>query len=224
MPRFKPKSASKDPYHKTSPVRQPVSTKPLAPRKLAFARIYSRRLLAGDTKGLGGGSAIEAGYAPRSASQKAHELLGDPRVRAIIEAEKVRLAERFELTQDKIQDELVKVGFANMGDYMRPGPDGDPYLDFSQLTPRQTAALKEVVVEDFKDGRTKDARQVRRIKFRMHDKVGALNLLGKSQGMFPDRHLVTPLPLPAPTGPLIEGQATEVQMSPAEAYRRLIHG
>jgi phage terminase small subunit len=48
-----------------------------------------------------------------------------------------------------------------MLDYMKVGPDGDAVLDFSKLTRDHGAALIEVTVEDFKDGRGEDARDVR---------------------------------------------------------------
>jgi Tn3 transposase DDE domain len=56
--------------------------------------------------------------------------------------------------------ELAKLGFANMLDFMRPGKDGDPHLDFSALTRDQAAALAEVTVDDFVDGRGEGARDV----------------------------------------------------------------
>ena len=37
-------------------------------------------------------------------------------------------------------DELRKIGFANMADYMKPTPEAGPSLDFSDLTRDQTAA------------------------------------------------------------------------------------
>jgi hypothetical protein len=40
-----------------------------------------------------------------------------------------------------VVDELRKIGFANMADYMKSTPEGDPSLDFSNLTRDQTAAL-----------------------------------------------------------------------------------
>jgi hypothetical protein len=46
-------------------------------------------------------------------------------------------------------------------------PDGYPVLDYSELTRDQAAALVEVTVEDFKDGRGDDARDVRRVKFKL---------------------------------------------------------
>jgi phage terminase small subunit len=74
-----------------------------------------------------------------------------------------------------------------MQDYMKAGPDGDPYLDFSGLTREQAAALVEVTVEDFKDGRGEDARDVRRVKFKLADKKAALVDIGKHLGMFKER-------------------------------------
>jgi phage terminase small subunit len=36
------------------------------------------------------------------------------------------------MSANEVLQELSKVGRANMLDYMRVGPDGDPVLDFSQ--------------------------------------------------------------------------------------------
>jgi phage terminase small subunit len=96
-------------------------------------------------------------------------------------------AERAEISVEKVLRELAKIGFSNMLDYMRAGPDGDPYLDFSALSRDQAAALQEVTVEDFKDGRGEDARDVRRVKFKLADKRAALVDIGKHLGMFVER-------------------------------------
>ena len=81
----------------------------------------------------------------------------------------------------------AKLGRANMADYMKIGPDGDPVLNFAELSRDQAAALVEVTVEDFLDGRGEDAREVRKVKFKLADKRGALDLLGKHLGLFRDR-------------------------------------
>jgi len=83
----------------------------------------------------------------------------------------------FALTE--VINELGKIGFANMGDYMDVDQYGDPEIDFSALTPAQTAVLREVSVEEFKDGKGRDARDVRRVKFKPCDKLGALVALLK---------------------------------------------
>jgi len=87
----------------------------------------------------------------------------------------------------EVLEELSKLGRANMQDYMRR--DGDPVLDFGKLTRDQAAALVEVTVEDFIEGRGNDARQVRRVKFKLADKGRALDLLGRHHVLFTERHV-----------------------------------
>jgi phage terminase small subunit len=106
---------------------------------------------------------------------------------ALSERQQAR-AERAEVTADRIVAELALLGFANMADYMRTSSDGDPYLDFSSLTRDQAAALQEVTVDDYVDGRGEDARAVKRVKFRLCDKRAALVDLGRYLGMFPNKH------------------------------------
>ena len=62
--------------------------------------------------------------------------------------------------------------------------NGDPFLDFSKLTRDRAAALAEVAVEEFVDGRCENARAVKRVKFKLHDKRAALVDLGRHLGMF----------------------------------------
>lgn len=113
--------------------------------------------------------------------------------RDAVETKAVQLAaERLSITKERVLSELGKIGFANMADYMKAGIDGDPYLDFSALTRDQAAALAEVTVEDFKDGRGEDARDVRKVKFKLHDKKGALVDIGRELGMFVTRMEVGP--------------------------------
>lgn len=133
-------------------------------------------------------AAIRAGYSAKTAQQQGSRLLLNVVVQEELSKQQSKVAERFEITKDRIVDELAKIGFSNMLDYMRAGPDGDPYLDFSGLTRDQAAALSEVTVEDFKDGRGEDARDVRRVKFKLHDKKGALVDLAKMLGFVIEKH------------------------------------
>lgn len=132
-------------------------------------------------------AAIRAGYSEKTAGAVGFENLKKPEIATAIADAQAERSTRTEITADAVLRELAKIGFANMADYMRAGPDGDPYLDFSQLTRDQAAALIEVTVEDFKDGRGEDARDVRRVKFKLADKKGALVDIGKHLGMFKER-------------------------------------
>jgi phage terminase small subunit len=98
-----------------------------------------------------------------------------------------RSIERLAITKESILGELAKIAFANMQDYMKVGEDGQPSLNFKDLNRAQAAALAEITVEEFKDGRS-DKREVRRVKFKLANKLDALELLGKHLGLFIERH------------------------------------
>ena len=91
-------------------------------------------------------------------------------------------------TARQVLEELTKLALANMQDYMRIGPDGDPVLDFSNLTRDQAFALQEVTVDTYVVGRSKDAREVRSVKFKLVDKLGALVALGRHYKLFTDKN------------------------------------
>jgi phage terminase small subunit len=129
---------------------------------------------------------IDAGFAKAGAAQSASRLLKNQRAgigervaeilqeREQVDAEWTKLAiERTAITLERVAVELGRIGFANMGDYMRVGPSGDPVLDFSKLTRERAAALTEVTVDDYLEGRGETAREVRKVKFKLADKRGA---------------------------------------------------
>jgi hypothetical protein len=94
---------------------------------------------------------------------------------------------RHDITVDRILVELSKIGFSNILDYMKvQGPDA--FVDLSTLTRDQAAAIQEITVEDYRDGRGEDARDVRRVKFKLADKRAALAEMGKHLGMFKELH------------------------------------
>lgn len=136
-------------------------------------------------------AAIRAGYSAATAGRIGSENLSKPVISEAIQEAIRERSQRTEITADAVLKELGKIGFANMADYMRAGPDGDPYLDFSGLTRDQSAALVEVTVEDFVDGRGDDARDVKRVKFKLADKRAALVDIGRHLGMFKDNIQLT---------------------------------
>ena len=65
-----------------------------------------------------------------------------------------------------------------MLDYMKV-QGSDAIVDLSTLTCDQAAAIQEVTIEDYRDGRGADARDVRRVKVKLSDKRAALVDMGK---------------------------------------------
>jgi phage terminase small subunit len=151
--------------------------KKLAPKRARFAAEYLIDLN-------GTQAAIRAGFAPQSANRRAYEMLQDPRVQVLVQAGREKAAKRAEIRLDDIVAEASKIAFANMADYMTAGKDGDAFLDFSKLTREQAAALQELTVDDYVEGRGDNQRKVKRVKFRLGDKLEALIALGKHLGGF----------------------------------------
>lgn len=132
-------------------------------------------------------AAIRAGYSQRTARQQGQRLLTNVDIRrAIEEVEAERLA-RIGVRADRVLEELARLGFSNMLDYLNISRDGEPYVDLSEMTREQAAAVQEVTVEDFLEGRGEDAREVRRVKFKLADKKSSLELLGKHLKLFTEK-------------------------------------
>lgn len=136
-------------------------------------------------------AARRAGYSARTANRMGHENLSKPDIAAAVQAAMKKRAERTEITAERVLHEISLLAFSNMLDYVRLTPEGDAFIDLSDLTREQAAALTEVQVEDYLDGRGDDARAVRRVKVKVADKKGALELLGKHLSLFTDRIDVT---------------------------------
>jgi phage terminase small subunit len=124
-------------------------------------------------------AAIRAGYSAKTARVIGHENLTKPDIAAAIEKAMAERAERTELTADWVVDELRKIAGANMADYVQYTPEGAPHLDFAALTRDQAAAVREMTVEDVVGGK--------RVSFKLHDKLGALDKLGRHLGIFREK-------------------------------------
>lgn len=164
-------------------------------------------------------SAIKAGYSRKGADVHACRLLAHPSISAEISKRLNRVLEKLAFTADTAIEELANMGRANMQDYFKVGPNGTPTLDWSNLTRAQAAALQELTVEEFVDGRS-DKRQVRRVKFKLADKQGAIDLWGKYKGVYVEKHehhhtvslvgtLLDEIDAAARGGKVIEHQAQE---------------
>lgn len=149
----------------------------LTPKQAAFAREYLVDLNATQ-------AAIRAGYKPASAASVGFENLRKPKIAAEIEVAMQRRADRTEVTAERVLNELAKIAFANLADYFRLTPDMDPYIDLASATRDQLAALTEITVEDYTEGRAEDAREVKRVKIKLADKKAALELLGRHLGLW----------------------------------------
>lgn len=132
-----------------------------------------------------------AGY--KANRHNAARLNTNEHVRRRVEELITAAAEKAEVSVARVLEELAKIGFSNMLDYMKPSADGTAALDLSRLTRDQAAAIGEmtfdyddqVVVKEGEEPATE--RVLKRIKFKLSDKRAALVDLGRHLGMFKDR-------------------------------------
>ena len=149
-----------------------------------------------------------AGYKRRSSS--AAKLWRQPEVRARVVELAEASAQKAGVTIEAVVEELARIGFSNMLDYLAIGEGGDPIADLSRLSRDKTAAIAELNVRETREGR--------RVTFKLHDKKGALVSLGRHIGMFPNK-----LQLSGPNGAPLE-LITDA-MTPreaAEAYAKTL--
>lgn len=133
-------------------------------------------------------AAIAAGYSARTAYSRASQLLNIVEVQNLIAERVSALITKLDLSAEKVLTELTRVGFSNILDYVTV-KDGDAFVDLSRMTREQAAAVQEIVVEDYLDGRGENARDVRRVKFKLLDKIKSLELLGKHLKIFAENVL-----------------------------------
>jgi len=97
---------------------------------------------------------------------------------------------RLEITADRVLQEIAKLAFANMLDYVQPQECGGIVTDFSKLTRDQAAAIQEVTVEEYADRTGTDEKgkpefeRVKRVRFKLADKGQNLERLGKHLQLF----------------------------------------
>lgn len=90
----------------------PTKTKPLSPKRAEFVRQYLVDLN-------GTQAAIRAGYAPRSASQQADDLLRNPQVAAAVKEAMDERAARTEITADLVLKRWWDIANANVNDVVQ---------------------------------------------------------------------------------------------------------
>lgn len=121
-------------------------------------------------------AAIRAGYSAKTADRIGPELLGKTCVREAVEAAQKRREKRTEITQDRVLNELARVAFGNSRAVMSWGPGGLVLRNSDELTEDEAALVSEVRETTTKDGGS--------MALKTHDKMKALELLGKHLGMF----------------------------------------
>lgn len=151
----------------------------LTARQSRFVKEYLISLNASD-------AARRAGYAPQNVRVVSTNLLKKPHVSAAVAKAQKKVADKLEITAERVLREIALCGFANMDDYT--ASDGDTLrLDLSKTTREQRAAIAELT-EDTTGGTGDGERKlVLRTKIKLWDKSRNLELLGRHLKLFTDK-------------------------------------
>jgi phage terminase small subunit len=124
-------------------------------------------------------AAIRAGYAKNSAQEQSSRLLSKDMVQHRLESLMNKRAKKTGITAERVLKELASIAFANMGDVATWNESGVTFKESSELSSKQMASVAEVVEHTNSHGGS--------LKIRQHDKVKALELLGKHLKLYTDK-------------------------------------
>ena len=100
-------------------------------------------------------------------------MLAKPAVAGAVDEANAKRSEKKRITADRVMEELGRMAFSNMRDYVEWGPKGMTLRDHALLNEDQTAAVADVEPK----GNGKIAR------LKLYDKLAALNALARHLGM-----------------------------------------
>lgn len=119
----------------------------------------------------------------KNAYQQGANLLRTPEVAALVEEFEKNIGKKIGIDKDRVLQELAKIAFSNIKDYLLQDENGDTYVDIKGLSRDTAAALSEVTVETAQGLKVSN----RKIKVKVADKISALLQIGKHLGMFKEQ-------------------------------------
>lgn len=127
-------------------------------------------------------SAIRAGFAPKHAKAYGYQLLQRPEIKAEIDRITQLKAEHIQVDQYMIVEQLQKIAFADLTDYVSWDENGVMFLDPEKVDGQVIAEI-DVSNATTVDANGKDVSRTKR-KIKLQDKLKAIELLGRHLGMF----------------------------------------
>lgn len=124
-------------------------------------------------------AAIRAGYKPQYADKRAYTLLDKPAIKEYLDKRMKDREQRTEITQDMVLQELAKIAFAKPTDFFRVEDMGQ-YKRVDIIATKDIPDSKVAAIASIKQG-------ANGIEVKLHDKVRALENIGRHLGMFKDK-------------------------------------
>ena len=159
-------------------------------------------------------AAIRAGYSENKAKVMASENLTTPYISDAIANAQAERSKRTEITQDMVLRELAKVGFSDLRNvFTKEGHIINPQ-DWDDHTAGAVSSLEVIRKPSAEMDEAGNPSFEYVHKFKVWDKVSALEKVGKHLGMFPNKHEITGK----------DGGAIELEASAGDQIRDMLAG
>jgi phage terminase small subunit len=154
----------------------------LNPKQLRFVKEYCVDLN-------GTQAAIRAGFSKKTAQEQSSRLLSKVIIQEEIKKEQSKIEGRIEITQDKVAQEMARVAFADMADFVKIDESGMIQANpLDTLLPGQSRVIRKVKEHrTIKSDEGEDTILNATYEFELHDKMKGLEQLGRHLGMFKDK-------------------------------------
>lgn len=146
-----------------------LSNEELSDKQLAFIREYLKSRNATD-------AAIRAGYSSKGASVQGTRLLANDKIRARIDEANQRLQQKFDVTRERLIEELAAMAFSDITKVMAPGATGMKLRPWDEMDEFTRRAIQSINESDTQMGSSTGVR--------MYDKIRAIKLLGDNLGLW----------------------------------------
>ncbi|NKX40334.1 terminase small subunit [Rhodobacteraceae bacterium R_SAG2] len=127
-------------------------------------------------------AAIRAGYSVKTAHSVGHENLKKPEIAKAIQEAQAKRSERTEITQDRVLQELARIGFGNLQNVLTPAGNLMAVADWDEDAARSIASMEIITRPGGVD--ENGEREVEHVaKIKAWDKLSALEKLARHLGM-----------------------------------------
>jgi len=134
-------------------------------------------------------AAIRAGYSKKTADVQGPRLLGNVRIAAAVQDGLEKIHKKLDISAERIRAELARIAFADIAEQVAVNEDGSirvkTFNEMPEGASRSISGLKEK--RRILGGDDGDVTLEATLELKNHDKVKALELLGKDQGMFKEK-------------------------------------
>lgn len=140
-------------------------------------------------------AAIRAGYSEKTAYRTGADNLKKPQIQAELEKAMKAREKRTEITQDRVLKELAKIGFADIKDFLSyrtektvvdVDADGTEIIGYQQIiNAKSSDEVDGTVISEVSLARDGT------FKFKLQDKIKALEMMCKHLGMFIDKREIS---------------------------------